>query len=85
MHNNFLIDILKCFYADWKGEEEDTDYNSLEEYSNICEEIISIFEIVNLIMVDSLPRTLRRVIQSSPLKYNKQMREYMLNLLKNRD
>lgn len=82
---NKLIDILKCFYADWKGEEEDTDYNSLEEYSNICEEIISIFEIVNLIMVDSLPRTLRRVIQSSPLKYNKQMREYMLNLLKNRN
>ncbi len=85
--NNFhdqkqLEMFLRCFYADYFGEEVLNKYSSETDFTQICASVKQVFDIMNGINLKSLPIEVQeRLTNQKGREFGIRYREYMINYL----
>lgn len=82
-NRNKLNMFLKCFYADYYGEEKLNKYCSDEIFQNICKSIIKVFDIMKKVSLKDLSIEYQKSLsKQTGIKYGTLYREYMIRYLK---
>lgn len=82
--NEELLDVyIKSFKCDWFGEEESTAFNSEEELNSIIDRIWKVYEVMEYISLDKLPKeTQERLKRFKGEEFGKQYRDEMISYLR---
>mgnify|MGYP002854694679 CR=1 FL=1 len=82
-HNRQRLEMfLKCFHADYYGEQKLNEFCSDVEFNHICTQIIKVYEIMEDIRLDDLPEEYQQNLKKQTgAKFGATYREYMIKYL----